>query len=126
MVIDNTACPLSLKQGMPNDSKDLKLVLLYVSLQLHLHGLAIDEKDNTGTDLEFLEQMMKINEEIYEMEPSSQRLKEIRDLNIRTYVSFTQRDPMHAPPGGQNPTCIACTVHNPLMLCTGILDTLQW
>lgn len=49
---------------------------------LHLHGLAIDEKDNTGTDLEFLEQMMKINEEIYEMEPSSQRLKEIRDLNI--------------------------------------------
>ena len=55
------------------------------SMQLHLHGLTIDETDNTGTDPQFLTQMMEVNEEIYDMEPSNQRLKEIRNLNNSTF-----------------------------------------
>ncbi len=52
------------------------------------NGLTIGEQENTGSDPEFLAEMMELNEEIYEEDPTPQRLRDIRASNSGENGSF--------------------------------------
>ena len=55
---------------------------------MKLRSFTIDEKDNMSSDIEFLEELMKINEEIHS-NPSQDRLQELNQANdgmLQVYI----------------------------------------